>query len=522
MFGSRALGHTCLPCHEKQVVGYGKTAMARSLSRPVDQPSGSFLHAPSGTRFTITSNHGLTQKLTRNGISAEYPVAYVIGSGTHAFGYLVRVGDYFFQSPIAYYGRRKTWDMAPGYEEGANPEFNRPVIPECLQCHSRHPRPVAKTLNRYEDPPFSEEGISCGRCHGDATAHLRKPGRETIVNPAKLSPRARDSVCEQCHLSGEARVLNPGHEIGDFHPGQELEEVFSVYIRGRQNRSQAASSIKVISHAEQLALSTCSLRSGSKMWCGSCHDPHEEPANARQYYRSRCLVCHGESLTRTHPKNVKVAKDGGLDDCIGCHMPQRPTKDGAHTAFTDHHIARFPADAGATPESPQGVESLAAWHEPAGALALRNLGLANITVGEREHSVTLMETGARQLVSAMKSFPDDVVILTKLGSALLRRGDNADAVEVYEYALKLEPDRASYHVNLAIAYDQAASSDKAIQQLEQALELDPSLEIAYQRLGEIYIKKNDAAGLRQTLERYLKFMPGNIMTRSTLGKVDKP
>ena len=218
----------------------------------------------------------------------------------------------------------------------------------------------------------------------------------------------------------------------------------------------------------------------------------------------------------------KANVNAALDDCTGCHMPHRPTKDGAHTAFTDHRIARFPAAASPTSESPPGAEGLVAWHEPAGALALRNLGLANMTVGERDHSAALMETGARQLVSAMKSFQDDAVILTKLGLALLRRGESADAIEVYEYALRVEPGQASHHVNLAIAYDQAGSSDKAVQQLEQALALDPSLEIAYQRLGEIYIKKNDAVGLRQTLERYLKFMPGNIMTRSALGKAAKP
>ena len=91
-----------------------------------------------------------------------------------------------------------------------------------------------------------------------------------------------------------------------------------------------------------------------------------------------------------------------------------------------------------------------------------------------------------------------------------------------EYALKPEPNGASSHVNLAIAYDQAGSSDKAIQQLEQALELDPSLEIAYQRLGEIYIQRNDAAKLRQTPGATAEIcMSGNILTRSALSKLDK-
>ena len=278
--------------------------MARSLSRPVDQPSGSFVHAPSGTRFTVTSNHGLTQKLTRNGLSAEYPVAYVIGSGTHAYGYLIRIGDYLFQSPISYYSRRKAWDVAPGYEQDPNPEFNRPVSPECLQCHSGRPRPVAKTLNRYEDPPFSEEGISCTRCQGDATAHLRKPGRETIVNPARLSPRARDSICEQCHLSGDARVVNPGREIGDFHAGQELEEVFSVYVRARQGHSQA-SSMKVISHAEQLALSTCSLGASQNVGAG----PVTIPTTSQPTRRSTIAAAVWRATeNRSHERIPKMSR----------------------------------------------------------------------------------------------------------------------------------------------------------------------------------------------------------------------
>jgi len=129
-----------------------------------------------------------------------------------------------------------------------------------------------------------------------------KPSRGNIVNPVTLSPRARDSVCEQCHLGGEVRILNPGREFSDFHAGQELESVFSIYI-GTGNKSPSATgSIKVVSHVEQLALSICMQRSGTRMWCGSCHDPHEKPVNTKQYFRDRCLACHGDSLLRTHPK----------------------------------------------------------------------------------------------------------------------------------------------------------------------------------------------------------------------------
>jgi len=57
---------------------------------------------------------------------------------------------------------------------------------------------------------------------------LRSPLPGSIVNPAKLAQRARDSVCEQCHLLGEARVPNPDKNIEDFRPGVDLKDVFSV------------------------------------------------------------------------------------------------------------------------------------------------------------------------------------------------------------------------------------------------------------------------------------------------------
>jgi hypothetical protein len=77
-------------------------------------------------------------------------------------------------------------------------------------------------------PAFAAEAITCERCHGSAEKHLSDPRAGTIINPAKLEPAARDSICEQCHLLGVGRVLNPGRKFGDFLPGQSLEDVFTT------------------------------------------------------------------------------------------------------------------------------------------------------------------------------------------------------------------------------------------------------------------------------------------------------
>ena len=78
------------------------------------------------------------------------------------------------------------------------------------------------------------------RCHGGTEEHLRRPVPGSIVNPAKLHGAARDSICEQCHLSGCDRVLNPGKNFEDFRPGMRLEEVFTVTGSQRQRTRRLA------------------------------------------------------------------------------------------------------------------------------------------------------------------------------------------------------------------------------------------------------------------------------------------
>jgi Flp pilus assembly protein TadD len=317
--------------------------------------------------------------------------------------------------------------------------------------------------------------------------------------------RARDSICEQCHLSGEVRILNPGRQWSDFQPGRELEDVFSVYVREAATHPDN-SSIKVVSHAEQLALSKCARSSAGNMWCGTCHDPHDAAPKTATGYRKRCLTCHGEPVLKTHAKLA--------DNCVGCHMQQRQAKDGAHTVFTDHRISRKPYPT-STDTAPFG--KLVAWHDPQGdQLALRNLGLANIEVGERERSAAMLEEGARMVVEAMKSLPPDPVMLSKVGLVLLRKGEIPDATEVFEYALQVDAGRAGSHVNLGNAYKEAGLTDRAIAEFNRAIELDPSLESAYRSLGETYNRANDRAGARTALQWYLKFMPQSVTTRRAL------
>src|SRR5579862_3317420 len=487
--------HPCAECHAKEVAGYASTQMAHSLGRPGREPPANYFHEPSRTQFTIQASHGqMIQGMERGGVTSAYPVAYQIGSGTHAFAYVIQLGDHLFQSPLGYFAGRG-WGMSPGYENAKAPDFFRPVTPDCLVCHAGKARAIPQSLNSYQSPPFEAEAITCERCHGPVDAHLRNPVPGSIVNPATLPPRARDSICEQCHLSGEERIPNPGKQISDFRPGKDLEEVYSVYVSESSRDPARPAALKVISQVQQLALSTCARKSGGKLWCGTCHDPHSQPSNPQAYFREKCLSCHGSGLLKTHARpNL---------DCIGCHMPRRPVTDGAHTVFTDHRIARRPPPARSA-EAAEETFSLVAWHEPEATLAQRNLALAEIKVGGRKESFPLVNQGFELLRDCWENFPNDPPTLKGVGDAFLTAGQGADAAIAFERAIQIEPNNAVLYLHAGLAWKQAGDPSRAIEYLEKALQLDPLMEQPYRELGQIYSEAQNPERANEVFGRFMR------------------
>jgi hypothetical protein len=89
--------------------------MAHSLRRPGQEPDGSV--SAHGSKITMHSTPaGYWQRWENGGDQSEYHIDWVVGSGNHASGYLVDIGGHLFQSPVAYYKTRQSYDLAPGYE----------------------------------------------------------------------------------------------------------------------------------------------------------------------------------------------------------------------------------------------------------------------------------------------------------------------------------------------------------------------------------------------------------------------
>jgi hypothetical protein len=479
--------HPCEPCHSKQVAAYAQSAMGASLRRAGKEPDGAF--SRSDTRFTIHSDgKSLWQQMDRAGETSEYRVAYVIGSGRHASGYLIQLGDHLFQSPICYYKDRRSYDLAPGYERISVPDFTRPVGVQCVLCHSGRPLHVSGAPNRYAPPVFESEAISCDRCHGPVEAHLRRPVPGSIVNPAKLPPAARDSVCEQCHLAGVSRIPNPGKAFEDFHAGQPLEEIFTVFVHSGNH------DFRVISHSEQLAQSACARNSAGKLWCGTCHNPHPNAPPTADTYNARCQGCHAKALPAAHPDAA---------DCVSCHMTKRPAQDGSHTVFTDHRIASRPQHE--APTAPQ--YDLVPWRDPGPALARRNLALAYVEAGVAGRSPAQIVRGYRMLTEIEKSAPDDIAVLRAIGRALLLGKQPVEASRAFERVLALTPADATSQEDAGVACLEAGKLENAVAHLEHAVALDPlllsaatALETAYRRQGRAEQAEALANRIRHAIE----------------------
>jgi len=489
----------CKKCHAEEVAGFAHSKMAHSMRVGGQEPAG-VVTAP-GTTITMHSDKdGSWQTLTSHGTATTYHVDYVIGSGTHASGYLIDLGDHLFQSPVAYYLSRSAYGLAPGYEGKPDPDFTRAIATGCVFCHAGSFDAVEGSQNRYAAVPFPHLAISCNRCHGPLAAHLAKPGPENIVNPADLDPPARDSICEQCHLIGVARILNPGKKFTDFVAGKPLEETFTIYRNASPKGTEAA--FKVISHSEQLALSKCARNSGGKMWCGTCHNPHNEPTEPVSYYRQRCMLCHAKTtFASNHPDKTS--------NCIGCHMTKREAGDGGHSAFTDHRIQRQPQRENAE-ENTDTVPEIVPWRLPPIEFATRNLGMALTEYGLARRSPKQILRGYRTLTTVQQQFPQDSELYNMFGTALLAGQQYGEAVQAFALAVRYDPTSSPKEASLGQAYLAAGQEALGQQHLEKAMELDPLNLSAAALLIDAYDKSGTPSKSDQLSQKISKLVQTKV------------
>ncbi|MCI0420724.1 MAG: hypothetical protein L0312_16100, partial [Acidobacteria bacterium] len=303
----------CASCHAGIAKSYAQTPMALSSGKMEGSAfreslaKAKFVHAQSGVTYRIFKEKTQTvfeylregKPSPRDDLRGKGRLDYFIGSGAAGRSYISVLGGHLFQAPVSYYAQTSKWDISPGFQGYDHVHLSRPIEVHCLECHGSQLQPIDGTQNRFAETPFLEGGVSCERCHGRGAGHVSRKqntdpkGLPDIVNPAKLDPARRDSVCSNCHLSGEARILKAGRAHSTFKPGDLLSDhVLSFVWSDRQTNN-----LTVTSHVEKLSQSRCQQSSGTQLWCGSCHSPHAViPASEQaQHYRQKCLACHDDA-----------------------------------------------------------------------------------------------------------------------------------------------------------------------------------------------------------------------------------
>jgi tetratricopeptide (TPR) repeat protein len=497
----------CASCHQQIYASWMRTPMAQA-SGPAAQGfiPADFTNAASGVHYRAYLEQGQVwlsyerpDAQPARALNGKQLLLFYLGSGRRGRTFLYQREGYWYEIPINWYAKKHIWDMTPNFLNAREMPFTLPVDPGCLHCHASNVQEsLPDARNHFAGTPFPRGGITCESCHGDATLHLASQGKGPILNPAKLDPVRRDSVCLECHLEGEVAVVKLGRTVAAFQPGDNLFDDAVYFEDGRK----AGPGGRATSQWESLLESACKRVSGDRLTCTTCHDPHTSVAaeDRVSYYRSRCLTCHAGLASSHHPENL---------DCTFCHMPREETEDIAHEQVTDHRIQialkPFTSPVGAEELVPIGGAHPGARDEGVAwaQLALRG----DRAAGERAMQILL------QAESSDASQAADTELHTELGFLEQESGNRERAKSEYQAALRADPLNGTAAGDLAVLEAQAGEFARALPLWQQAFLHDPGASAAGIDLAVAQCRLGQVTAAAQTLERVLLFSPDNDSAR---------
>jgi predicted CXXCH cytochrome family protein len=307
----------CKTCHPAVYARWTKTRMANVVVDPKVHPE---------AILPDLSKPNPLVKFTKDDIAITY------GSKWKQ-RYFTKKGDDYFPLGAQWDVTHQVWrayQTAPGTDWWTafypNDNMQRPTGPLCDGCHSVNYDIATKQVTEWN--------VGCEKCHGPGSAHVAKPSRDNIVNPARMNSLQASDTCIQCHSQGQP-LNNPisgkyydwpvgyrsGLNLRDFWKLEENklgEQSFTHFADGtaHKNRMQGNDFVQSAMYTHGVS-------------CFSCHDVHgtENNADLLKPANVLCLECHNPN-SPNGPRAVsieahthhKAGTPGG--ECVDCHMPK--------------------------------------------------------------------------------------------------------------------------------------------------------------------------------------------------------
>jgi len=527
----------CAVCHAEIFKTYKQTGMGRSFYPPAEANliedyvrNNHVFDAQSNFHYQMVSKGGefyqTEYRLDENGQRLHEltrRVDFVIGSGNHARTYLTNENGFLYELPVTWYNEKGAWGMSPGFRY-VNYRFSRPITPGCMNCHNAYAEYMPYSGNRYAEVPH---GIGCERCHGPGELHVAKRYQAkfadstkkeidyTIVNPRHLPVDLQMEVCRQCHLQGEVRVLKEGKQDADFRPGMRLSDVRSVYV----SENLSPGDFRVASHGERISLSACYIKSGGKLTCITCHNPHQPVKwRPREFFNNTCQSCHHlETLSQANPR-AKHPAWRGSSDCVACHMPQGGTSDVVHVNFTDHWIQKEPQAARNTLASTEAKVMMDFFEEKDSAADLR-LGIAYLQYFEEiERERSYLDRALELLVSGLENNPGHEQGLYHLGKAYVYLDRLDEARQQFKKLAEIAPENALAHFQLGQVLSKMERPEAAISAYLTSLNIFPENAIALANLGNIHARSGDQTAALDFYQKASLAQPGYVAVHNNMGE----
>jgi len=143
-------------------------------------------------------------------------------------------------------------------------------------------------------------------------------------------------------------------------------------------------------------------------------------------------------------------------------------------------------------------------------LAHSNLGFVLAEQGQDVEAIN-------HLNEALRLEPESPITHLNLGGALERQGRFEDAVHHYNEALRIVPTYARAHTNLGVALAKQGQYDEAIEHHTEALRIEPGFAEAHNNLANVLAGQGEFEAAMQHYTEALRLNPGYAQAHTNLG-----